>query len=169
MPARSRAKSTEAETERVRLVSIALAMVTAAGAAAAADLERGQALYLRECARCHGADLKGEAGWQTPAPDGRIKAPPHDETGHTWMHGQRELFRLVKSGPGAAAAPDSVSEMPSFGGRLSDDEIEAVLDYIASRWPPGHRAYQIMQEPDFDPARLPPGDWQLPKMCLPPK
>ena len=146
-------------------------MMVSAGAApaAAADLARGEALYRRECARCHGADLKGEPGWQTPAADGRIKAPPHDESGHTWMHSDQELFRIVKSGQGAAAAPGYVSPMPVFAGRLADDEISDVLAFIASRWPPGHRAYQIMLEPGFDPARLPPGDWKLPQMCLPQK
>ncbi len=150
---------------------IALAMITGAVAlpAAGAELARGEMLYQRECARCHGADLKGEPGWQTPTANGRIKAPPHDESGHTWMHPEPELFQTVKSGRGAAAAPGYVSDMPLFADHLPDDDIRAVLAFIASRWPPGHRAYQIMLEPGFDPARLPTGDWQLPKICLPQK
>ena len=151
------------------LAALALAVVAVALPAAADDAGRGEALYRRDCARCHGADLKGEPGWQTPSPDGRIKAPPHDESGHTWMHSTSELLSLIKSGRGAAAAPGPASEMPVFGDRLSDDDIRAVLDFIAGHWPPGYRAYQIMQEPGFDPARLPEGDWQLPRMCLPPK
>lgn len=155
----------------MRLGPIALALMVGAGAgpAAAADFAAGEALYRQECARCHGADLKGEPDWQTPAAGGRIKAPPHDESGHTWMHSDQELFEMVKTGRGAAAAPGYVSDMPVFAGRLSDDEIRAVLAFIASRWPPGHRAYQILLDPNFDPARLPPGDWQLPQMCLPQK
>ena len=149
--------------------ALAMIAVAAFGASATADTGQGETLYQRECARCHGADLKGESGWQNPAANGRIKAPPHDETGHTWMHSEQELFQLVKSGPGATAAPGYVSDMPAFGGRLTDDEIRAVLEFIASRWPPGHRAYQILLDPNFDPARLPAGDWQLPRMCLPPK
>ncbi len=130
-------------------------------------LVRGQTLYQRECASCHGADLKGEPGWQAADQGGKIKAPPHDETGHTWMHSESEIFRLVKFGPGDAAAPGYISPMPVYGGRLSDRDIEAVLAYIASRWPPGYRAYQIMLDPGFDPGRLPAGDWVLPEVCQP--
>lgn len=130
-------------------------------------IARGQVVYLHECGTCHGADLKGEAGWQSVGPDGRVKAPPHDETGHTWMHSERELFRLVKFGPGDAVAPGFISPMPVYGACLSDRDIEAVLAFIASRWPPGFRAYQIMLDPGFDPARLPDGDWELPQVCQP--
>ena len=151
------------------LALAALLAVLGTPAAGAAAPAQGEALYQRECARCHGADLKGEPGWQTPGENGRIKAPPHDESGHTWMHARPELFQQIKSGRGAAAAPGYAGDMPAFADRLSDDEIWAVLEFIASRWPPGHRAYQMLLEPDFDPARLPAGDWQLPKMCLPPK
>ncbi|MEI6560149.1 MAG: cytochrome c [Rhodospirillaceae bacterium] len=148
---------------------IVIAVAAAAGAAGAAEPSPGEALYWQHCARCHGSDLRGEPDWQTPAANGRIKAPPHDESGHTWMHAESELLALIRSGRGGAAAPGSVSDMPNFGGRLSDDEIRAVLAFIAGHWPPGHRAYQMMLEPDFDPARLPAGDWQLPRMCLPQK
>ena len=126
---------------------------------------RGQALYMKECANCHGRNLKGQAGWETVGPDGKVKAPPHDETGHTWMHSDDELFHLIKFGMGDVAAPGYISDMPVFAGRLSDDDIIAILDFIKSRWPPGYQAYQIMQNPHFDPAKLPPGHWSLPKTC----
>jgi mono/diheme cytochrome c family protein len=34
------------------------------------------------------------------------------------------------------------SGMPAFGERLSDEDIEAVLDYIKSTWPEAIRAQQ---------------------------
>ncbi len=34
------------------------------------------------------------------------------------------------------------SGMPAFGDRLTDEDIEAVLDYIKSTWPDGIRATQ---------------------------
>ena len=145
--------------------SVIALLALMAGPAAAADLADGEAIYQRECASCHGAHLEGQPGWQTPSPDGHLKAPPHDETGHTWMHTEQELFQFVKTGRGAAAAPGTVTDMPVFGDRLPDAGIHAVLDFIASRWPPGYRAYQLLLDPNLDPARLPPGDWQLPRMC----
>ena len=127
--------------------------------------QRGSMVYKTECARCHGVDLAGEEGWQDVHADGRVRAPPHDKTGHTWMHTRAELFHLVKFGMGSAAVPGYVSDMPVFGGRLRDADIKAVLAYIAGRWPPGYRAYQIMLEPGFDPALLPKGEWTLPLDC----
>lgn len=35
----------------------------------------------------------------------------------------------------AYAPPGYESDMPAFGGTLSDEEIRAVLAFIASRWP----------------------------------
>jgi mono/diheme cytochrome c family protein len=44
--------------------------------------------------------------------------------------------------PGKYAPPGYQSDMPEFGSALSDDEIWAVLAYIASRWSPRARAHQ---------------------------
>ena len=52
------------------------------------DAVAGQVLYQENCASCHGANLEGEPDWRSPKEDGRLPAPPHDETGHTWHHGE---------------------------------------------------------------------------------
>ena len=51
---------------------------------------------------------------------------------------EQELATL----PGKYAPPGYQSDMPEFGSALSDDEIWAVLAYIASRWSPRARAHQ---------------------------
>lgn len=102
----------------------------------------GQSLYLMHCARCHGANLQGQPNWQEPLPTGRLPAPPHDATGHTWHHADQELFTITKGGL-AAVVPDYESDMPPFGAVLSDDEINAVLAYIKSTWPERERDYQV--------------------------
>ncbi len=95
----------------------------------------GNRLYDAACASCHGKDLEGQPEWRSPLPTGGLPAPPHDETGHTWHHPDRILFRITKLG-GAAEAPAGFrSNMPAFGGALSDAEIWAILAYIKSRWP----------------------------------
>jgi mono/diheme cytochrome c family protein len=97
----------------------------------------GATVYRDHCARCHGANLEGQPEWQHRKPDGRLPAPPHDATGHTWHHSDEQLFRLTKSGVVPPIAPQGYeSDMPGFGGLLSDEEIWAVLAYIKSRWPP---------------------------------
>lgn len=65
-----------------------------------------------------------------------MPAPPHDESGHTWHHTDEVLFGITKHGlvPGKYGPPDYESDMPAFGGKLSDDEIWAVLAFIKSHW-----------------------------------
>lgn len=113
--------------------------------AAADDITAGRDLYLDFCAACHGVNLEGAPDWQTPGPDGQLPPPPHDESGHTWHHGDAFLFDYVKRG-GQAVLDDLrvryTSGMPPFDGVLSDAEIEAILVYIKSTWPPRAREYQ---------------------------
>lgn len=101
----------------------------------------GASVYEANCAACHGADLEGQEDWRSPGEDGRLPAPPHDETGHTWHHDGDTLFRLTKYGTGALIGnPDYASNMPIYEGVLTDEEIIAVLSYIKSTWPEEIRA-----------------------------
>ena len=106
----------------------------------------GAALYREHCAACHGADLEGQPDWQSPNADGTMPAPPHDETGHTWHHGDRLLVDYIRLGGAAALEARGVtgfrSAMPAFGEVLNDAEIRAILDFIKSHWPERERAYQ---------------------------
>jgi S-disulfanyl-L-cysteine oxidoreductase SoxD len=99
------------------------------------QVELGAKVYAAHCAICHGAKLEGQPDWRTRLPNGRLKAPPHDDSGHTWHHPDAVLFAIVRNGMVPPYAPgDYASDMPAFGGKLSDDEIRAVLAYIASHW-----------------------------------
>nr|WP_246414795.1 cytochrome c [Yoonia ponticola] len=101
----------------------------------------GAEVYAANCASCHGADLEGQADWRIAGPDGRLPAPPHDETGHTWHHDGETLFNLTKYGVGKMIGdPNYASDMPVYEGILKDDEIVAVLSYIKSTWPQKIRA-----------------------------
>ena len=142
---------------RLRLViavSVAAGLV-AAGAAAwlaqrkhvppiSADdpqqVARGAAVYAARCAQCHGANLEGQPNWQQPQANGRLPAPPHDASGHTWHHPDELLFGMVKNGLSAYAPAGYQTDMPAFAGVLTDDEIAATLAFIQSRWPPPVRA-----------------------------
>ncbi len=95
----------------------------------------GEAVYLANCASCHGTRLEGQPNWQEALPDGGYPAPPHDGSGHTWRHSDPQLFEATKFGGAFSAAPGSVSHMPSFENVLSDDEIWAALAFVKSRWP----------------------------------
>jgi mono/diheme cytochrome c family protein len=100
-----------------------------------AKVALGAKVYAQHCAACHGASLEGQPNWRQKLPNGRMPAPPHDEQGHTWHHTDEVLFGITKYGFTTDYAPPGYqSDMPAFGGVLSDEEIWAVLSFIASHW-----------------------------------
>lgn len=104
----------------------------------------GRAIYVTHCAACHGAALQGQPNWRERRPDGRLPAPPHDASGHTWHHPDAMLFGMVKEGfaTGKYAPPGYQSDMPAYAGVLTDRQILAVLAYIKRSWPEKERAHQ---------------------------
>jgi mono/diheme cytochrome c family protein len=134
-----------------RIMIATVAVLVAAGGAAAwlrlrpgagladpndtAQVAQGRAVYAAQCASCHGADLEGQPDWRVRRPNGRLPAPPHDASGHTWHHPDKALFEITRDGIAALAPKGYESDMPAFGPKLSDAEIWAVIAYIKSRWP----------------------------------
>ncbi len=100
-----------------------------------AMVERGRAVYAEACASCHGANLEGQENWRERMANGRLPAPPHDESGHTWHHPDQQLFDITKYGVAKFAPPGYETDMPGFEGVLSDSDILASLAYIKSTWP----------------------------------
>lgn len=102
-----------------------------------AQVMRGKKHYDFYCASCHGSQLEGQANWRLRMANGRLPAPPHDETGHTWHHPDSVLIDITKHGlvPGKTAPGDYVSDMPAYANILSDSDIIDVLAYIKSTWP----------------------------------
>lgn len=115
--------------------------VSSPGAPAGADADNpeqvalGKRVYAAQCASCHGVRLEGQPDWRGRNPDGTLRAPPHDASGHTWHHPDGQLFDVTRRGGQASAPPGFVSAMPGFGAALKDDQIWAVLAFIKSRWP----------------------------------
>ncbi|TVT45590.1 MAG: cytochrome c [Denitromonas halophila] len=125
----------------IGLAMLASAVLIACGdppasASAPATLAQGATLYAAQCSSCHGAKGEGQPNWRERRPDGRLPAPPHDASGHTWHHPMEMLFQMTRDGMVPPLAPEGYqSDMPAFGKTLSDDEIRAVLAYIESLWP----------------------------------
>ncbi len=103
---------------------------------------QGQQTYTTYCASCHGINLEGQPDWQQKNPDGSLRAPPHDETGHTWHHGDMALIESIKLGGARLPANTGISAMPVYKDILTDQEITAVLAYIKSTWPNDIQATQ---------------------------
>ena len=95
----------------------------------------GKIIYAEHCAVCHGQNLEGQPSWRQRRADGRLPAPPHDKSGHTWHHPDRIIFELTKFGPTVLVGNGYESDMPGFDEILDDRSIVAVLSFIKSTWP----------------------------------
>lgn len=135
------------------VVAIAIAYLTQTGHvvsgtmdhALAPDLVLGEQLYADNCASCHGINLEGQPDWRSRGSDGKLPAPPHDKTGHTWHHGDALLFNYTKLGGTEVMRRQGIdfdSGMPGFGETLSDSEIQSILSFIKSTWPERERRVQ---------------------------
>lgn len=112
-----------------------------------AALQEGEAIYRAECASCHGAKLEGQPNWRIRRPDGKLPAPPHDASGHTWHHPMAQLVAITKWGMVPPNAPPGYpSDMPAFAGKLNDRQIALVLAYIEQQWPAEIRAQRAERE-----------------------
>ncbi len=102
---------------KISLLSVAAAaFATATLLRAAASKPSGKAIFREKCAMCHGMDGKGFAAIHTP-----------DFTDPKWQaaHPEKERLDALKNGVKGTA-------MLSFQGKLSDAQMQAVLDYIQS-------------------------------------
>ena len=99
-----------------------------------AELQKGQDIYLQYCAACHGPEGRGQFPEAPLEPDatGRIGAPPHNESGHSWHHSDTLLIRYVTEGGFSDLTRFYL--MPAFGEVLSDEQILLVIAYIKSMW-----------------------------------
>lgn len=104
-------------------------------------IAQGKAIYDANRASCDGVNLEGQPDWRRRLDTGRMPAPPHDESGHTWHHPDTDLVEIIKAGLDAVV-PGYESNMPAFGSILSDAEITDILSYIKSTWPDRQRDFQ---------------------------
>ena len=89
---------------------------------AAAQVARGEAIFIRNCQRCHGDAATG-AG-RAPV------APLHSDAGHTWNHADGQIIEIVL---GRANQPGRM--MPSFAGLLTKADVLNIIAYLRSNWP----------------------------------
>jgi mono/diheme cytochrome c family protein len=82
---------------------------------------RGKTLYISNCARCHGPDRKGSG-----PPD--YAADLTDEL-RIELNTEGVLFYKIWNGH-AIQLRTQVDDMPAFQGKLSKDEVWAVVEYL---------------------------------------
>lgn len=104
----------------------------------ASQVAQGEPLYNQHCAECHGLKGEGQPNWKVANEDGSYPSPPHDNSGHTWHHGDALLVDLIANGVEGFAQ----TRMPIFGDQLTGAEIRAILEYMKIWWGPEERAFQ---------------------------
>ena len=88
------------------------------------SVKAGGAVYARACASCHGPNGLGNG--RLAAAMGAYGGRPSNLADQEWQHGQSdgEVFLVIRDGVG----PDF--HMPKFQGKLSDEEIWQLVNYI---------------------------------------
>jgi len=98
-----------------------------------ASVARGARLFEQDCAQCHGPQAQGHPDWQTPSDGSFAAAPPLNGTGNDWKRSRAELAGTIKNG--VRRKTDNVDIMPAWKGRLSDSDVEDVINWMQSLWP----------------------------------
>lgn len=102
----------------------------------------GKQVYGMRCARCHGDQGQGAANWHKRAADGFYPAPPLNGSGHAWHHSLEILRHTIVNG-----SPPGKGKMPAWRGKLTEQEIDAVIAWFQSSWPqPVYDAWYEMQQ-----------------------
>lgn len=110
----------------------------------AAALALGSRRYAELCAQCHGPEAQGHPDWQTPNDGTFTAAPPLDASGNAPKRSKTQLAATIRQG----VRRDGVDLMPAWGGRLSDAEIDAIIAWFQSLWPPAvYGAWQQQNQP----------------------
>jgi len=96
---------------------LALVLAPALAGCAGADHDAGS-LYRAQCARCHGADGRGDRRSLGLHPNLDLTTSPLARAG---SRGRGLIYRRIDEGYGA---------MPGFGHRLETADMEALVDYV---------------------------------------
>ncbi|MED5330590.1 MAG: cytochrome c [Planctomycetota bacterium] len=129
---------------------IFLGLWLSVGLASAQDAPDGQALFLANCARCHGVEGDGQGEVVTATPARSFKAG-----GFSFGDTEEAILRTLRSGiPG--------TEMPGFEGAYSEKQEQAIIHYVLSLLPErrvstfGERVVLVGEEAVMVRGHLPP-------------
>ncbi len=98
----------------------------------AALVAKGETLYVRNCARCHGKNLTGP---NRPKKFRRLPPRLDAQAGHVAHHDDQALFNQITRGSLDKNGKPLDGGMRPFAEKLDPGEIWAVITYIKSRWP----------------------------------
>ena len=93
------------------------------------QVEMGRVIFKNNCAICHKDNAEGTANWKETLADGSLPPPPLNGSAHAWHHSLKVLRDYIKGG----GAPFG-GQMPAFGEKLSDSEVDSAIAYFQSYW-----------------------------------
>ena len=95
------------------------------------NIQIGKIVFSKNCTVCHGNQGEGLVkNWKQKQANGHYPPPPLNGTAHTWHHSPAVLLDIINNG-GAKFK----GYMPPFKGKITEDEMKAILDYLYSIWP----------------------------------
>ncbi|MGH3055134.1 MAG: c-type cytochrome [Gaiellaceae bacterium] len=104
------------------IAAVAVVSLIVAGYAAAARAQDAKQTYEKTCVSCHGASGKGDG------PVGKmLKPPPKDFAEGLKGVGDADIAKTIKEG---GKAVGKAATMPAYGTKLSDDQIQGLVQYI---------------------------------------
>lgn len=111
------AKDSTASRRAEKQLRLAVALLAILPAACGPS-DPGERVWNRKCAGCHGVDGRARTKFA-------IGRPFADLSDGRWKHGpaRADIRRLVRDG-------EPQSPMPPYEGRLSEPEIDAVVDHV---------------------------------------
>ena len=92
------------------------------------SIERGQQVYLRNCIQCHDRDGRALSGRDFTS------TPPADLTDpESWLHARTPegIYASIREG--------TKEEMPAYKGKLPDEELWHMVNFVRSLWPEAMR------------------------------
>ncbi len=100
------------------------------------QVEQGNEIFLKNCARCHGEDASGKTNdWREARQGGQYDPPPINGSAKEWLPPLRRMRYALDHGG---------KNMPSFKNVLNEQEKEAAMAYVQSLWP--DEAYQEWEQ-----------------------
>jgi len=106
------------------------------------QVAQGGRLFKQYCAECHGTGGEGAPNWRQRDSDGMFPPPPLNGTGHAWHHPRAVLHAVIADG-----SPNGMGKMPAWRGRLSDEDIDAIIAWFQSHW--SEEVYTAWREMDW--------------------
>ena len=93
-----------------------------------AQVEIGKAVFIENCALCHGKQAQADDNWRVANEDGSYPAPPLNGSAHAWHHPFLMLKDTIEHGVNQGA-------MPAWKDKLNNQQIEATIAWFVSHWP----------------------------------